>query len=406
MFHENKPCFNRLKEVFYFLADPCFSISLTPAQIQPPNGPKLLFDKKKDFNQYMINRSFILRITSKHSPPKPIPSGKIYIFVRNRLNLVENEPVVMCEGHGKLRGEGGVLMTNSPDMGHCSLDSKHRGLVWTIPELEEPTTWYESTLAFGCCTHDASYATKYSKWLFCFFGSGGFADEAIISEFESFKVMRIVRKSTYEKPGIEEKGEPKTSSESSGGKRSLKLIKIDDNTKNLLKDLMGTKKHVEILNQKLVEVSREKPGGTKAEELVNDIEARNEQLVELNKKLAEINSGRKQKLVIAGDDVKPIPLKDIAMTERERAMISMFKTAAPDQMDKMMSIINDPKLTEALEDHGSSSDRDVDERQNPYSSALEVAEKKYNARIQEENEGINFEFDLNEVLRENGIDVE
>lgn len=146
-----------------------------------------------------------VEITSTHSPPRKIPEGKIYIFVKNRLNMLEEEPVMKCPEHSKERGEGGVLTSSSSDMRPALLDKKHHGLMWSIPETGGRLS-YRSTLGFTCCTLDAKYATKASKWMMYFMGSRGFEGEGILANFENVKAMKMIRK-CGDKPKVAEETE-------------------------------------------------------------------------------------------------------------------------------------------------------------------------------------------------------
>ena len=174
----------------FFLDKGAFIVELAPRSDKEQN--KLVKSEVFNCDTLERGRKYTLRISSNHLPGKYVPSGEIYILLRNTNQLHVDEPVKVCEKHSLMTTNPCVMTSSKPDVQMFTFNKKEYGIKWTVPETNN--YFYETEIMFHCNTGDSNFSTKFSTWKMEIFYTEKFLGHVVLAEHPAIKVIRQIRK--------------------------------------------------------------------------------------------------------------------------------------------------------------------------------------------------------------------
>lgn len=144
--------------------------------------------QKDSHVQLVVSCIYSLVLCCHSEKSIPIPSGSLFLYLKNKNPLHVGYPVLACSEHNDGKAQTPVFdLISSNNTRLSKFQNKHLGFEWIIPEGNRDTE-VKVLLKFTCCTADAPHLTNYSKWGFTVFYGGDIASHTIIPTFSGIKV--------------------------------------------------------------------------------------------------------------------------------------------------------------------------------------------------------------------------
>ena len=150
-----------------------------------------IYRDERDNLVLKTNTLYSLKIKSKHSPPRSIPAGDLYLYFSFANDALKSKIVKLCDRHQRLGAWQCIMSTISTDMSGILCDSNAYGYHWKVGGNQDCE--YSTTCMFTCPSFDNCRSKLNTGYAMHILYSGGFANRIVLPDFRTLKIKSTLR---------------------------------------------------------------------------------------------------------------------------------------------------------------------------------------------------------------------